>query len=182
MTKHPVCFWEINAEDAEPLANFYKRVLEWEIGFNQQRAFYSVKSSGKDSGIAGGIFTGKGNLPPHRALYVEVEAIDEIMTRVPLHGGKVALEPYDFEGVGRLAFFRDPEGHMIGLIQRQAKAEQPDQTEVAAEPAPPEGSGSISVPTAHVAGPPDPAADAPAEPPSAEPPSDDDSEPATDEQ
>ena len=50
MTKHPVCFWEINAEDAEPLANFYKRVLEWETDFHQQSGFYSVKSSSKDSG------------------------------------------------------------------------------------------------------------------------------------
>lgn len=151
MTKHPVCFWEINAEDAEPLANFYKRVLEWETDFNQQSGFYSVKSSGRDSGIAGGIFTGKGNLPPHRALYVEVDAIDDIMTKVPLHGGKVALEPYDFEGVGRLAFFRDPEGHMIGLIQRQQKVEQPEEAESTAEPAQPERSESISMPTAHVA-------------------------------
>lgn len=126
MAKHPVCFWEINAEDAEPLANFYKNVLEWKISFNHQSGFYSVASgTGKDGGIAGGIFSGKGQLPPHRALYVEVEAVDEVMTRVSLHGGKVALEPYDIAGVGRLAFFRDPEGHMIGLIQRQHKTAQP---------------------------------------------------------
>ena len=66
--------------------------------------------------ISGGILTGRGALPPHRCLYVRVDDVDAFAARAAERGCPPLQGPFDLEGTGRLAFFRDPEGHMVGLI------------------------------------------------------------------
>lgn len=114
--KMPVVYWEINAVDGESLSEFYEEVFDWETKVSDT-GFHSFKS-GDPKGINGGIFTGKGVLPTHRALYIEVEDINEIIKRVQDHGQEILQGPFK-SGNTILAFFTDPEGHMIGLIQRE---------------------------------------------------------------
>ncbi len=112
----PIVYWEINAKDGPALAEFYRDVFEWESSVDDT-GFYSFKS-GSARGIDGGIFTGKGLLPPHRALYIEVEDIKIVLERVARRGAEILLGPFE-SGNAILAFFRDPEGHMLGLIERK---------------------------------------------------------------
>jgi len=114
--KMPVVYWEINALDGESLSEFYEEVFEWETEVSDTK-FHSFKS-GVPKGINGGIFTGKGTLPTHRALYIEVEDMDEIIERVKNQGLEILQGPFE-SGNNILAFFTDPEGHMIGLRQRK---------------------------------------------------------------
>ena len=113
---NPIVYWEINAKDGPALAEFYRDVFEWESSVDDT-GFYSFKS-GSARGIDGGIFTGKGLLPPHRALYIEVEDIKIVLERVARRGAEILLGPFE-SGNAILAFFRDPEGHMLGLIERK---------------------------------------------------------------
>jgi len=112
----PIVYWEINAKDGPALAEFYRDVFEWESSVDDT-GFYSFKS-GSAGGIDGGIFTGKGLLPTHRALYIEVEDIKIVLERVARRGAEILLGPFE-SGNAILAFFRDPEGHMLGLIERK---------------------------------------------------------------
>jgi predicted enzyme related to lactoylglutathione lyase len=112
----PIVYWEINAKDGPALAEFYRDVFEWESSVDDT-GFYSFKS-GSARGIDGGIFTGKGLLPTHRALYIEVEDIKIVLERVARRGAEILLGPFE-SGNAILAFFRDPEGHMLGLIERK---------------------------------------------------------------
>ena len=114
--KMPVVYWEINAKDGEALSKFYEEVFEWDAKVDST-GFHSFKS-GDPKGINGGIFTGKGVLPTHRALCVEVDNIEEIVKRVKGLGQEILQGPFE-SGNAILAFFQDPEGHMIGLIQRK---------------------------------------------------------------
>lgn len=96
---NPVVFWEINARDGCAVARFYQDVFQWKTerdssGFH---TIYSGKTEPDENGkngISGGIFTGEGQLPPHRALYVEVETATEIVRRVQKAGGKVLFETH----------------------------------------------------------------------------------------
>jgi len=99
---NPIVYWEINAKDGPALAEFYRDVFFFFFG----------------GGIDGGIFTGKGLLPPHRALYIEVEDIREVLEKVSKRGIEILQGPFE-SGNAILAFFRDPEGHMLGLIERK---------------------------------------------------------------
>ena len=112
----PIVYWEINAKDAPALPVSYRDCFEWESAVDDT-GFYSFKS-GSAGGIDGGIFTGKGLLPPHRALYIEVEDIKIVLERVARRGAEILLGPFE-SGNAILAFFRDPEGHMLGLIERK---------------------------------------------------------------
>jgi len=91
----PVVYWEINtvngetlskfyeevfAVNGESLSKFYEEVFEWATSVDDS-GFHSFVSEDPE-GINGGIFTGKGVLPTHKALYVEVDDIQEIVQRV----------------------------------------------------------------------------------------------------
>jgi len=119
MSSNPVFFWEINAHDGEKLSAFYNAVFDWgteadDSGFHLIR---SVAEEGK--GIAGGIFTGKGQIPPHRALYVRVDSAGESLDRAREAGASVLLEPFEGPNGNTLAFFEDLEGHTIGLVEKK---------------------------------------------------------------
>lgn len=107
-------FWEINAKDGPSLAAFYDEVFDWQISADDS-GFYTVRSGG-ERGINGGIFTGKGKLPTHRAVYVRVASVEDVIARVRTAGGEVIQEPFDGPGDERLAFFRDLEGHVVGVV------------------------------------------------------------------
>jgi len=121
--KHPVVWWEINAADGEALAGFYRAVFDWKLPQDATTGIWEQVASGRPGEIGGGIFTGKGALPPHRCLYVAVEDIEAVCARARAQGREILQGPFAVPGVGRLAFFRDPEGHMLGLIEREPKAE-----------------------------------------------------------
>ena len=120
MARNRVCYWEINAKDGPALVEFYMQLFGWKSKYDEGFDFYDLDTgNGKDGGIGGGIFTGKGRLPPHRCLYIDVEDVDVIVQRAKDMGREILQGPFDLSSVGRLAFFQDPEGHMIGLIQRE---------------------------------------------------------------
>lgn len=119
MSNNRVCYWEINGTVGSKLADFYTGVFGWERDNEPGSDYFHLHSGGADvGGIAGGVFTGKGKLPHHLTIYVEVDDTDAYYAKALEHGGTPAQAPFDVEGVGRLGFFRDPDGHIIGLIQR----------------------------------------------------------------
>lgn len=118
--KNPVVWWEINAKDGEKLSAFYREVFEWEMPRDEQSGIWEVTRSDEPGNIGGGIFTGQGRLPTHRCIYVQVEDIDLVCGRAADAGQEILQGPFALEGLGQLAFFRDPEGHMIGLIERES--------------------------------------------------------------
>lgn len=117
--KNPVVWWEINAEDGESLAEFYRSVFEWDLPHDPASGIWEVKRGEEPGHIGGGIFTGKGKLPTHRCLYMQVEDIEAVCARAEAAGQEILQGPFSLPGVGRLAFFRDPEGHMIGLLEAE---------------------------------------------------------------
>ena len=120
MSRNTVVWWEINARDGRALTEFYRDILDWDCLFDEPSGIWNVGSGGDggDGSIAGGIFTGKGRLPPHRCLYVQVDDIHGVTAKVEARGLPILQGPFETDGGSWLAFFRDPEGHMIGLLQR----------------------------------------------------------------
>jgi predicted enzyme related to lactoylglutathione lyase len=91
MSANPVAFWEINASDGDRLCRFYKTVFDWEIS-TDATGFHSVASqTDRGEGIAGGVFTGKGRIRNHRALYVQVDSAAETVEKIRAAGGNVLL-------------------------------------------------------------------------------------------
>ena len=51
---------------------------------------------------------------------VEVPDCDGYVDKAVSAGGSVALPAEDMAGVGRLAYIKDPDGNLLGLLQPEA--------------------------------------------------------------
>lgn len=108
----PVTHWEINARDAAKLKTFYSELFDWKIDDNNPTKYGVVETGGK--GINGGI--GRGQDFFGVTFYVEVEDLEEYLTKARTLGGRTLMPPTVLPQV-TLAVFADPEGNRIGLVK-----------------------------------------------------------------
>jgi uncharacterized protein len=125
-----VVHFEIHATDLNQTQKFYHEVFGWTItDMGPQMGNYRVVETGKDSdgsqwnGINGGITPRRGEGPrggePVNAYVctIEVEDIDLTLERIGKFGGTVATDKMKVPGVGLLAYRKDPEGNIFGVLQ-----------------------------------------------------------------
>jgi predicted enzyme related to lactoylglutathione lyase len=119
MAVNPVCWWEIAAEDPGTLAQFYHDVFGWPLEHDEQSAYFTLGSGeGTDGGSGGGIFKPK-KIHPHLTVYVRVADLDALLLKALDLGATLTVAPMDVPGVGRVALITDPQGHMVGLLERR---------------------------------------------------------------
>ena len=125
-----VVHFEIHAKDLDRTQKFYEDVFGWTItDMGPQMGNFRVVVTGKDepgsqwNGINGGINPRRGEGPkggePVNAFIctVEVENIDDTLEKISRAGGTVALDKMHVPGVGILAYRKDPEGNIFGVLQ-----------------------------------------------------------------
>jgi predicted enzyme related to lactoylglutathione lyase len=113
----PVHF-EISADDPEKVANFYKGLFGWKIESwaGGGDPYWLVTTGPKDvPGIDGGIM--RRQFPQAVINTIEVESLADSITKVAAAGGKSVTEPDEIPGIGKFAYFADPEGNLFGLLQ-----------------------------------------------------------------
>lgn len=110
---NPIVYFEIVGKDKAALEDFYLAAFDWQLTPAGDR--YSHASPGE--GINGGIGLAMGGGPGYATFYVEVESIDDTLTRVESRGGRRILEPQQMPNGPLIALCADPEGHVVGLIQ-----------------------------------------------------------------
>ncbi|MBI3231892.1 MAG: VOC family protein [Candidatus Doudnabacteria bacterium] len=125
-----VVHFEIHAKDMDKMQKFYQDVFGWTIeDMGEKMGNYRLIDTGKDQageqwpGINGGMNPRKGELPkggePVNAFVctISVENIDSILAKIEQAGGSVATDKMDVPGVGMLAYRKDPEGNIFGVLQ-----------------------------------------------------------------
>jgi predicted enzyme related to lactoylglutathione lyase len=111
-----VMHFEIGCRDRAKAEEFYSALFDWSI-FGQGPA--SIIQTGSDEGI-GGHITSLGHEPHHYTMfYVEVEDVTECLKKAESLGGKKIVGPIPIP-TGTFAWFADPEGNAIGLLQKKA--------------------------------------------------------------
>jgi predicted enzyme related to lactoylglutathione lyase len=122
---NPVTHFEVIGEDGKKLQDFYSRVFSWKIDANNSMKYGMVSAEGGE-GIGGGIAgytreemaqSGGGEEGRGVTFYVEVANLEATLKEVEQAGGKTVMGPDDVPGGPRMAQFKDPEGHRIGLVQ-----------------------------------------------------------------
>jgi uncharacterized protein len=125
-----VVHFEIHAADLDKAQKFYEDVFGWSIkDMGPQMGNYRLVDTGKDipgtqwTGINGGITPRKGDAPkegePVNAFVctMEVENIDDTLDKIEKAGGTFATHKMEIPGVGTLAYRKDPEGNIFGVLQ-----------------------------------------------------------------
>jgi hypothetical protein len=124
-----VIHFEIHADEPERAIRFYSSVFGWEfLKFpNAFTDYWVVKTGEKDQpGIDGGLlkrdihFEGVGTTA--FVCTIAVADLDVYLMKVNTSGGQLAREKVAVTGVGWLAYCKDTEGNLFGMMQADGAA------------------------------------------------------------
>jgi len=123
-----VVHFEIHAENPSRAINFYQNVFGWEFTKWDGPMPYWMIKTGPDNepGINGGLLPRQGKIDGTAVIaYVctmEIPSVDDYVKKAQAQGGTVALPKMAIPGVGWLAYCKDTEGNLFGLMQSDPQA------------------------------------------------------------
>jgi predicted enzyme related to lactoylglutathione lyase len=125
-----VVHFEIHADDPERAAGFYRELFGWQITKWDGPADYWLVATGSDPepGINGGLMRrmgpGPADMAPVNAYVctVDIPDLDASLATVGRLGTPVVVPRMPIPGVGWLAYAKDTEGNIFGLLQRDPGA------------------------------------------------------------
>jgi len=124
-----VIHFEIHADEPERAIRFYSSVFGWEfVKFpNAITEYWVVKTGEADQpGIDGGLlrrdvhFEGVGITA--FVCTIAVADLDVFLMKVNTSGGQLAVARMPIAGIGWLAYCKDTEGNLFGIMQADAAA------------------------------------------------------------
>lgn len=134
-----VVHFEIHATDVEAMKKFYSEVFGWEMQqMGGDYGNYVVVMTGpgmdkldelpKNPGINGGMMmrnapkAPEGVGPNAFVCIVGVGDIDAYIAKAKKAGGTMHMEKMNVPKVGQIAYFKDPDGNLFGMIQPEMPA------------------------------------------------------------
>lgn len=121
--------FEIPTSDVERAARFFGNVFGWQHRVqNEGSRQLSVLETGpeEEMGINGSFYL-RSRVPPENARFIniiEVDNLDKYMKKLKSHGATILFGKVALSGVGFLAYFRDPDGNVMGIMQYDSTAAQ----------------------------------------------------------
>jgi hypothetical protein len=124
-----VVHFEIQATDPEALCRFYTELFGWKFNRWGEAPYWLVETGpAGQPGINGGLLARNGPAPSEGqsvnafVCTVEVPSVDEYFARAISLGGTVAVPKMPIPTVGWLAYVKDPNGNILGLMQPDPEA------------------------------------------------------------
>jgi predicted enzyme related to lactoylglutathione lyase len=119
-----VVHFEIHCADLDRAERFYTDVFGWRIGRWQGAPIdYRPITTGPDdqAGINGALTQRHGEIDGQAVIAyvntIQVDDLAETQRRIADGGGQMVLEPAGIPHVGTVAFFKDTEGNIFGVLQ-----------------------------------------------------------------
>jgi predicted enzyme related to lactoylglutathione lyase len=124
--------FEIHATNPDALIEFYSKLFGWAFNKWSDGEYWTIYT-GPDSqpGINGGLIPRRGPPPPEGApidafvITVDVDNLDASIAAAEVAGGGAALvrvPKMAVPGIGWLAYLRDPDGNVFGMMQADTNA------------------------------------------------------------
>ncbi len=122
-----VVHFEISADQPERAIDFYSTVFGWEFKKWDGPFDYWMAMTGKEGepGIDGGLMLRQKELAAGHVNTIDVESVDDYVSRVLESGGKVVVPKMEVAGVGHMAYCADTEGNVFGIIEMQPQPTPP---------------------------------------------------------
>ncbi len=120
---HKIIHFEIPVENPEKAMKFYSEALEWTFERWEGPIPYWFTKSGPKSkpGIEGAIAQKESD----EDIVVNTIGVDDInivVKKIKKNGGTITNEVHAIPGVGWLAYFKDPDGNLFGIMQDDPNA------------------------------------------------------------
>ena len=118
-----VVHFEIVADDAERISKFYETVFSWKVQKWDGPIDYWFLMTGdeKEPGIDGA-FGMRQNGDDAVVNTIDVSSVDETVKLIEANGGEIVRSKQVVPGVGYLAYFKDTEGNLWGIMQSDTNA------------------------------------------------------------
>jgi len=123
-----VVHFEIHAADTERAVNFYTTLFGWSFQKWEGPMEYWLVTTGPDDqpGINGGLVRRQGEIDGQAVIAyvctVDVENLDASVQTALDNGGQIALPKMPIPGMGWLAYCKDTEGNIFGMMQNDPNA------------------------------------------------------------
>lgn len=118
----PIHF-EISADDPERVLSFYNQVFGWTASKWDGPIEYWLIKTGDDitPGINGGLMR---RLDPSDSTVntISVPSVDDYLAKVTSAGGGVEMPKMAIPGIGYIAYCKDCEGNVFGIMQADPEA------------------------------------------------------------
>jgi hypothetical protein len=123
-----VVHFEIHAENPQRAIDFYKAVFGWQFQKWEGPEEYYLITTGPDDqpGINGGLVKRRGPIDGTAVIAyvctVNVSAIDKDVEKIQKSGGQIVVPKMAIPSMGWLAYAKDPEGNIFGVMQNDPNA------------------------------------------------------------
>ena len=125
-----ITHFEIQASQPQALMDFYSAVLGWKFTKWESLDYWLITTGpAGEPGIDGGLQARPTPPPPADGQIVnayvctaDVVSLDDTLAAAMARGASEALPKMPVPGVGWLAYIKDPDGNVLGLMQRDEKA------------------------------------------------------------
>lgn len=117
-----VVHFEIPVDDPDRSIHFYSEIFGWTFHKWEGPQDYWLIGTGDDRepGINGGLLRRNHGQP--MANTIDVPDVDEYTRKIEHKGGTIVVPKMAIPGVGHLAYFKDPDGNMFGIMERDETA------------------------------------------------------------
>jgi predicted enzyme related to lactoylglutathione lyase len=119
-----VIHFEIPATDTKRAVDFYKNVFGWQfVSYGGGEMDYWLITAGKDEepGINGAIAK-KDEMHPETINTIAVSSFEESVDKIKAASGTVLTPKMTVPKVGYMAYCKDTEGNVFGIMQQDPKA------------------------------------------------------------
>jgi predicted enzyme related to lactoylglutathione lyase len=121
--------FEIHAAQPLKLIEFYNTVLGWTFNKWEGGEYWMIHTGPDDQpGINGGLMPRRGPVPEAMAavnafvITADVDDVDACVAAALHAGGSMALPQMAVPGIGWLAYIKDPDGNIFGMMQADPEA------------------------------------------------------------
>ena len=123
-----VVHFEIHADNPQRAVTFYQDIFGWQINKWEGPEDYWLVTTGPDNepGINGAILRRRGLVNGDAVIAyvctIDVPSVDDVTAKITSHGGTIALPKMAVPHVGWLAYCKDTEGNIFGVLQNDPSA------------------------------------------------------------
>jgi hypothetical protein len=121
--------FEIHASNPQALIAFYSSLFGWSFNKWEGGDYWMIRTGPDEQpGINGGLLPRRGDVPGATAavnafvITVDVEAVDAVVASALAAGGMQAVPKMAVPGIGWLAYLKDSDGNIFGVMQADMEA------------------------------------------------------------
>lgn len=118
-----VIHFEIPADDPERAINFYSKSFDWKINsWGGPEDYWLIETGDPEEPGIDGAITKRATMVTTVTNTIDVLSLEDAMKAVKENGGQVVTEKMTVPFVGYMAYCRDTEGNLFGIMQSDPSA------------------------------------------------------------